>query len=122
MNRSKPRLKLMLGAVLSAALSATAVAGTRGYAPGDDVLSVQGSIVASRGDAECRPPSSSVACAQFHDEIRRSFSTREIGMLFGAATSYPEFRTSYSRVQGRYERLRSELALDYGQPAKVASH
>jgi hypothetical protein len=37
--------------------------------------------------------------------IRQNFSEREIGMLFGAATAYPEYRTSYSSVRERYDNL-----------------
>ncbi|MEP6940010.1 MAG: hypothetical protein ABI846_09620 [Rudaea sp.] len=54
---------------------------------------------------ECAPPNSAIDCAKFHAEIRHNFSSREIGMLFGAATAYPEYRTSYSQVAGRYDRF-----------------
>ncbi len=43
---------------------------------------------------DCTPPNSAEECAEFHKEIRRNFSSREIGMLFGAATAYPEYRTA----------------------------
>ena len=53
----------------------------------------------------CTPPSAAPECASFHALIRQSFSEREIGMLFGAATAYPEYRTSYNSVRERYESL-----------------
>ena len=52
---------------------------------------------------DCTPPTDRKACSQLHAQIRSQFSKREIGMLFGAATAYPEYRTSYSRVEDRYQ-------------------
>lgn len=52
--------------------------------------------------AECAPPSYARECAAFHAAIRRNFSSREIGMLFGAATAYQEYPTSYERVRAKY--------------------
>lgn len=51
---------------------------------------------------DCQPPSYARECAAFHAAIRRNFSSREIGMLFGAATAYQEYATSYDRVRARY--------------------
>jgi hypothetical protein len=52
--------------------------------------------------ADCTPPNDSRECADFHAAIRKNFSTHEIGMLFGAATSYLEYSTSYERVRAKY--------------------
>lgn len=52
---------------------------------------------------DCTPPNSATECAAFHQEIRRNFSRREIGMLFGAVTAYPESRTAYFQVVERYD-------------------
>ncbi|MBS0514824.1 MAG: hypothetical protein JSS16_05080 [Proteobacteria bacterium] len=52
---------------------------------------------------DCTPPNSMAECAAFHNEIRRNFNGREIGMLFGAATAYPEYRSSYDNVVRRYD-------------------
>lgn len=52
---------------------------------------------------ECRPPNFSQECRAFHQAVRHSFSNREIGMLFGASTAYPEARSAYSRVAERYD-------------------
>jgi hypothetical protein len=52
--------------------------------------------------ADCTPPNDSKECADFHAAIRRNFTTREIGMLFGAATAYQEYQTSYVRTRAKY--------------------
>ena len=52
--------------------------------------------------ADCTPPNYAKACSEFHAAIRRNFSAREIGMLFGAATAYQEYPTSNDRVRARY--------------------
>ena len=67
----------------------------------------------------CTPPQAAPECAGFHELIRQSFTEREIGMLFGAATAYPEYRTSYSSVRERYESLLRYVE-DHGLPAAVA--
>jgi hypothetical protein len=64
----------------------------------------------------CTPPAAAPECASFHELIRQSFTEREIGMLFGAATAYPEYRTSYSSVRERYESLLRYVE-DHGLPA-----
>jgi len=51
---------------------------------------------------DCRPPNEAKQCADFHAAIRANFSAREIGMLFGAATAYPEYLTSNERVRAKY--------------------
>jgi len=52
--------------------------------------------------ADCTPPNDSKVCADFHAAIRQNFSKREIGMLFGAAIAYQEYRTSYDRARAKY--------------------
>jgi hypothetical protein len=52
--------------------------------------------------AECTPPNDAQECADFHAAIRKNFSTREIGMLFGAATAYQEYLTSNDRLRAKY--------------------
>ena len=61
-------------------------------------------------DTSCAPPSDLVACTAWHQVIRANFSTREIGILFGTATSYPEYATSYERIKNRYVRLHDEFS------------
>ncbi len=52
---------------------------------------------------DCTPPNTAEECAQFHREIRKNFSSREIGLLFGASTAYAESRASYSWVAQRFD-------------------
>ena len=52
--------------------------------------------------SDCTPPNDSKECADFHAAIRRNFSTREIGMLFGAATGYQEYPTAFERTRAKY--------------------
>jgi len=61
-----------------------------------------------------------MACTAWHRVIRANFSQREIGILFGTATSYPEYATSYARIKGRYERLQGEFLAER-LPARTAS-
>jgi hypothetical protein len=97
--------------LLSTVISLSAIAG---FANAAEPQSSLGQVTVHSGPAsakgsqsaytlDCAPPNSSEDCAAFHREIRRSFSRREIGMLFGSATAYPEYRTSYSKVTERYD-------------------
>lgn len=95
---------------------ALALAGTAGAAERQlEAVKVNSS------SANCTPPSDSQMCSAWHAEIRRNFTNREIGMLFGAATSYPEYKTSYSRVKDRYDRLQNEFASTYQSAGAVAA-
>jgi hypothetical protein len=60
--------------------------------------------------AACTPPDSRAVCVAWHAEIRRNFTAYEIGMLFGARTSYPNYGASLDRLQARYNALQSEFA------------
>lgn len=99
MNRLLPILALCASTLSASAPAFAAEHPERMLAP----VSVHGAGSLQR-DA-CRPPSSDEACSALHLQLRREFSRREIGMLFGAATSYPEFLTSYARVNARYQAL-----------------
>ncbi len=63
-------------------------------------VSVQDS---SRRALDCTPPNDSPDCTALHAQIRANFSPSEISMLFGAATSSPEYPTAYARVDARYK-------------------
>jgi len=88
-------------------LLAAAALSVAGYAAAQETLEpvivdhVDGYWIAQN----CTPPASAPECAGFHEMIRQHFTDREIGMLFGAATAYPEYRTSYSQVRERYDNL-----------------
>ena len=62
--------------------------------------------------ADCTPPSDSQDCADFHAAIRKNFSTREIGMLFGAASTYPEYLTGNDRLRARYAAFVHQVELN----------
>lgn len=69
--------------------------------------------------AQCVPPSDAGghACDRFHDLIRASFTQREIGMLFGARSSYPEYKTgSYDRIQRHYQAMVQKYLASQPQP------
>ena len=70
---------------------------------------------------DCTPPNAANVCSAWHEEIRRNFSVREIGMLFGAATSYPESLTSYNRVKERYEKLQNSFAATHLSTEGIAA-
>ena len=97
---------------------AAALVSLSGFAIAQDDLELAPVIVRGIPPAaleDCTPPNAndSAMCAAFQDAIRRNFSEREIGMLFGAATAYPEYRTSYSWVKERYQWLQEDFAANY---------
>ncbi len=67
----------------------------------------------------CTPPAAAPDCADFHALLRANFTERELGMLFGAATAHPEYRTSYDRARERYVNLVRDVEL-YGVPPSEA--
>lgn len=71
-------------------------------------------------DGNCLPPSDLEACKAWHRVIRANFSPREIGILFGTATSYPEYATAYSRIKSRYARLHDEFSAERFSPGTVS--
>ena len=87
---------IVIGAGLLAATSFANAAGQ--LAP----VSVQGNNDMQSIAAECTPPNAAKTCADFHAAIRKNFSTREIGLLFGAATAYQEYLTSNDRLHAKY--------------------
>ena len=92
-----------------------ALAGNAGASQNLEAVKVNSSSL------DCTPPNDSQVCSAWHAEIRRNCSSREIGMLFGAATSYPEYRSSYSKVKERYDRLQGEFAATLTSAESVAS-
>ena len=102
---------IVIGAGL---LAATSLANAAGQLPTYTVHQNTQSI------ADCAPPNASKACSEFHAAIRKNFSTREIGMLFGAATAYQEYLTSNERVRARYAAFVRDVA-DNGLAVAVAA-
>jgi len=68
---------------------------------------------------DCSPPNDAPPCSAFHALIRQNFTTREIGMLFGAATAYQEYPTGYSFARERYANLLRDIE-EYGMPVPGA--
>lgn len=90
--------------VIPIAIAFTAIAGVAAAA--DNTRQALPTIVVSGEVAACRPPSAAPVCGNFHRFIRANFSSRELGMLFGNPTSYPEYLTGgIARVQERYQLL-----------------
>lgn len=80
-----------------------------GFAAAASVHTLPPVHVSSAEVASCTPPADAPACADFHRWIRAHFSKREIGMLFGTRTSYPENLTGgIDRLQKRYQALTQE--------------
>ena len=88
-----------------------------GYASAQDTLPpvVVYHIDSQRLVENCTPPAAGPECSAFHALLRQNFSEHDLGMLFGAATSYPDYRTRYSWVRERYENLLRYID-DYGMP------
>jgi hypothetical protein len=88
-----------------------------GYAGAQDTLPP---VVVYHVDSQhlvenCTPPAAAPECTAFHALLRQNFSEHDLGMLFGAATAYPDYRTRYSWVRERYENLLRYID-DYGLP------
>lgn len=69
---------------------------------------------------QCTPPDDTAgsACDAFDRLVRANFTPREIGMLFGYSTSYPESRSGgIDRVQRRYQALMQGYIAGRAQPA-----
>ena len=70
---------------------------------------------------DCTPPSDLASCEALHKALRAAFTRRELGMLFGAASSYPEYLTAYDFVRERYATFLNEYEtnVDYRPVAMV---
>ncbi|WP_395682329.1 hypothetical protein [Dokdonella sp.] len=70
---------------------------------------------------DCTPPSASALCSALHAQIRSQFTLREIGMLFGARTSYPEAQTAYEGLNARYGNLVREVAATFASTSDAVA-
>lgn len=64
--------------------------------------------VRAAGISACTPPNDTTghACDAYDQFLRANFTAREIGMLFGDQTSYPESLSGgIDRLQARYQKL-----------------
>lgn len=85
---------------------AIVLAGFTGVAAAGHGNTMQPVTVSGSAIAQCVPPNDNggAACEGFHRLIRAHFTPREIGMLFGNRTAYPEYLTGgIDRLQRRYE-------------------
>lgn len=88
---------------------AIAIAGIAGTAAAGDRRVLPPVVVSASDLSGCAPPTAAAACENFHYWIRANFSEREIGMLFGARTSYPEYLTGgVERLHERFQTLVQE--------------
>lgn len=93
--------RTMFAIVIGTGLAAlTGIASAGGTPQALAPVTVQDS---SRRAIDCTPPNDSSDCAVLHAQIRANFSPSEISMLFGAATTSPEYPTAYARVDARYK-------------------
>ena len=86
---------------------AIALAGSAGAAAAAQSVATMPPVnVSGAAITQCLPPNDTPghACDDFNQLIRANFTPREIGMLFGYQTSYPEFLTGgIDRLQRRYQ-------------------
>ncbi len=95
------KLHVIHVAIVLAGVAGSAVAGNQQAFPRVNVSAAP--------SLTCEPPSDVPACEHFHRWIRANFSEREIGMLFGARTNYPENLTGgIEHLHGRYQALLQE--------------
>lgn len=72
---------------------------------------------------DCTPPSDLKSCEALHKALRAAFTPRELGMLFGAATAYPEYRTSYDFLLDRYDQFLTDYQTLVGYtPVAMSGH
>jgi hypothetical protein len=104
---------------ISIAIVIAGIAGTA-FAAGQG-KTMQPVTVTGAPAAECAPPNvhTGHACEGFNQLVRAHFTPREIGMLFGAGTSYPEYVTAgIDRLQRRCQAVLQE----YLAAQQAASH
>ena len=94
---------------LSAITIAIMLAGLAGVASAAGQGKVMPEVnVQAAGISACTPPNDTTghACDAYDQILRANFSRREIGMLFGASTAYPEYLTGgIDRLHKRYDVL-----------------
>lgn len=106
-------------AIVLAGLAGTAVAAGQGR-------TMQSVTVTGTPVSACTPPndSSRHACDAYNQMLRANFSAREIGMLFGYQTAYPEsLAGGVDRLQHRYQVVLQEFvaAQQRAEEARVAA-
>jgi hypothetical protein len=95
--------------VMKRTMLAIALFTATGFACAADQSLAPVTVQDSSRTIDCTPPNDDAACAKLHAAIRSNFSSREIGMLFGSVTAYPESKTSYQRTKERYAKFLHEI-------------
>lgn len=81
------------------------------------------SATPNRPLGECTPPTSLASCADVNREIRENFTPRQIGMLFGASTSYPEYFTVDDRLLAKYSEFLHDVGVEnFSSPLVMHAH
>lgn len=65
---------------------------------------------------DCTPPTYIASCAEVNREIRENFTPRQIGMLFGASTSYPEYPAVNERLLEKYADFLHAIGVEFSSP------
>ena len=95
------KLRAISIAIVLAGIAGAAFAGNSQQTLG--TVNVTGHAVAA-----CTPPNDAAghACDGYNQFVRANFTSREIGMLFGYRSSYPEYLSSgIDNLQRRYQTL-----------------
>ena len=111
-------MKCTLIAIALLAGSATA------WAQDDDTLPpvVVEHYDGSRVVVDCEPPTDSPNCTYYHALLRQNFTPHELALLFGPATGYADYRTSYSMAREHYAAFLDDIAVNgLPVPARAVS-
>lgn len=90
-------------AIVLAGVSCAAMAGNPAQTTGSTSVAAR-----QKNIAKCRPPNGNMgrACDNYDQWLRSNFTLREIGMLFGCQSAYPEYVTGGTdRLEKRYNAL-----------------
>ena len=68
----------------------------------------------------CTPPNGAANCSYFHYLLRQNFTEHELGMLFGGATGYLEYPTSFETTREHYAAFIRDIA-ENGVPVASAA-
>ena len=97
-------------AIVLAGLASTA------FAAGQQSRIMQSVTVTGTSVSACTPPNDNMghACDAYNQFVRANFTSREIGMLFGYRTSYPDSLTGgIGRLQKRYDTLLQQFIAEH---------
>ncbi|TAN05409.1 MAG: hypothetical protein EPN36_06400 [Rhodanobacteraceae bacterium] len=95
------KLRTISIAILLVGMTGVAVAGNSTHL-------MQPVTVSAAGISACTPPNGGTghACDAYDQMLRANFTPRQLGMLFGDQTSYPEYLSGgIERLQKRYDAL-----------------